>query len=212
MKRSVSTISLVLTAAILFTASAFAQSEAQKSRAQNPPVQAKPAQAAPVPQAAPQGEVAGKFGDWSMLCSKPDAAKKEQAGCVVFQGLEDAKTKKRVFGQTISYGPQGNLVLLVRGPAGVALQKGLVIGVDGGQTYRAPFHSCGQNICQAVIALNDQMQQEMRKAKQTVLVVHALNGKPLQVAAPMNGFAAALDALAKRRPAAPQESQQQKKQ
>ncbi len=84
-----------------------------------------------------------------MLCGKPDQAKNTPTSCVVYQGLDDAQSKKRVFGQTVSYGPQGNLALMVRGPAGVALQKGLVIGVDGGQTYRAPFQTCAQNICQA---------------------------------------------------------------
>jgi invasion protein IalB len=177
---------------IACAAQAVAQTDVQKRAPQ--PVQASPqGQQKPAQQNQSGSEVAGKFGDWVLLCPKD---KKAGGNCALFQSLADAKSKKRVFGQTLSYGPKGNLVLLVRSPAGVALQQGLTVGIDGGKTYRAPFQTCAGGVCQTLIVLTDEMLGEMRKAKQATLKVVALNGQAVQAASPLNGIAAGLDALA----------------
>jgi invasion protein IalB len=184
--------------AIAGSAQAPAQTDVRKRAPQ--PVQAAPQGQQPQaqnqqPEAQQQSgsEVAGKFGDWVLLCPKD---KKAGGNCALFQSLADAKSKKRVFGQTLSYGPKGNLVLLVRSPAGVALQQGLTVGIEGGKTYRAPFQTCAGGVCQTLIVLTDEMLAEMRKAKQATLKVVALNGQAVQAASPLNGISAGLDALA----------------
>ena len=82
-----------------------------------------PAKAQGEPGKAPEVTIAGNFGQWALVCGK-EKDKEGREPCSLVQALVQRESQKLVFRVTVAYGPQGNLVLRIDGPTGLALQKG----------------------------------------------------------------------------------------
>ncbi|MGH6735655.1 MAG: invasion associated locus B family protein [Methyloceanibacter sp.] len=183
-----------------FTQGALAQeggnSSAAKKKAPAPAAQGTTAAA---PQAAkpPAAKVAGSFGGWTLLCGKEGEDTEER--CSLVMPLVEKETQKLVFRVIVTYGPQGNLVLRVDGPTGVALQRGVEFSPDTKKIYRMAFQTCLPMGCKALLLISDDLKKELAAATQGAITVYALNGTPVQTVAALDGFAQALAALDKHR-------------
>ena len=130
-------------AAVLFADGALAQAGGQGAPGGTVPKAAAPgADAKAKAQAgqakAPPAKIEANFGQWSLVCTEPKT-KEEKPTCSLVQALVERDSNQLVFRVTVAYGPQGNLVLRIDGPTGVALQKGLEFSPDEVKTYRMPF-------------------------------------------------------------------------
>jgi len=155
---------------------------------------ASPADAANQP---PPAKVAGSFGNWTLLCGTETGDEKER--CSLVLPLVEKETQKLVFRVIVTYGPQGNLVLRVDGPTGVALQRGIEFSPDTKKIYRMPFQTCLPMGCKALLLISDDLKKELVGSKQGAITVYALNGKAVQTVTAMTGFGQGLAALDKHR-------------
>jgi invasion protein IalB len=127
------------------------------------------------------------------------STKEEKPSCSRVQALVGRDSNKLVFRVTVAYGPQGNLVLRIDGPTGVALQKGLEFSPDEVKTYRMPFQTCLPRGCSAVLVVADDLKQDLQKSQKGTITVYALGGQAVHAPAQFAGFADGLAALDKRR-------------
>jgi len=97
----------------------------------------------------------------------------------------------------VTYGPQGNLVLRVDGPTGVALQRGVEFSPDTKKIYRMPFQTCLPMGCKALLLVPEDLRNELAASEQGAITVYALNGKAVRTITALNGFAAGMAALDK---------------
>ncbi|MEZ5874246.1 MAG: invasion associated locus B family protein [Hyphomicrobiales bacterium] len=147
--------------------------------------------------AQPQAKVEGSFGSWTLLCGKEGQDKDAKERCSLVLPLVEKETQKLVFRIIVTYGPQGNLVLRVDGPTGVALQRGVEFSPDTKKVYRMAFQTCLPMGCKALLLVPDDLKKELAAAKQGAITVYALNGKPVQTLTSLEGFAQGLAALDK---------------
>jgi len=149
--------------------------------------------------AAPKANVAGSFGNWTLLCGKEGDDKTAEERCSLVLPLMEKESQKLVFRVILTYGPQGRLVLRVDGPTGVALQRGVEFSPDTRKIYRMPYQTCLPMGCKALLIVEDDMRKEIAKSKQGSITVYALNGKPVKTMTALTGFAAGMKALEKHR-------------
>lgn len=147
---------------------------------------------------APTAKVAGKFGQWSLVCSEAQA-NTEAPSCSLVQALVEKESQKLVFRVSLAYGPKGNLVLRIDAPTGVALQKGLEFSPDAVKIYRLPFQTCLPRGCTAVLLVEDDLKQDLQKSPKGAITVYALDGQAVRALAELTGLAEGLAALDKRR-------------
>lgn len=149
--------------------------------------------------------VVGNYGPWALVCGKPKEGQSAKESCSLVQALVERESQKLVFRIILSYGPQGNLVLRVDGPTGVALQRGLEFTTDekpdAGKIYRLPFQTCVAQGCRALLVVPEDLKGELKTAAKGTLRVFTLDGRPLQTATDLSGFVEGLAALDKRRQA-----------
>ena len=153
---------------------------------------APPADAANKP---PPAKVAGSFGNWTLLCGKEAQDEKER--CSLVLPLVEKETQKLVFRIIVTYGPQGNLVLRVDGPTGVALQRGVEFSPDTKKVYRMPFQTCLPMGCKALLLVPDDLKKELAASERGAITVYALNGKAVQTVTAFSGFDKGMAALDK---------------
>jgi len=158
-----------------------------------------PAKAQGEPGKAPEVTIAGNFGQWALVCGK-EKDKEGREPCSLVQALVQRESQKLVFRVTVAYGPQGNLVLRIDGPTGVALQKGLEFSPDAIKIYRMSYQACVPQQCSALLVMPDDLKQELTKSQKGTITVYALNGQAVQAVAELTGFSDGLAALDKRRP------------
>lgn len=142
-------------------------------------------------------KIAGNFGQWALICE--DDKDPKQQNCSLVQALVERSSQKLAFRVSLGYGPQGNLVLRIDGPTGVALQKGLEFSPDDVKIYRLPFQTCVPRGCSAVLVVADDLKQDLQKSAKGTITVYALNGRAVRALAELQGFADGLVALDKRR-------------
>jgi invasion protein IalB len=159
--------------------------------------------------ASPPPTVVGNYGQWALVCGKPKS-KDAKESCSLIQALVERDSQKLVFRIILAYGPQGNLVLRVDGPTGIALQRGVEFspGADAGtekaeasKVYRLPFQTCVAQGCRALLVVPDELKAEIKNSGKGTLRVFTLDGRAVQTATDFAGFTEGLAALDKRRQA-----------
>jgi invasion protein IalB len=186
--------------ALFLVGEASAQAGGQAPPGAPVPKQAAPeaAKAAAEPPKSAPVKVAGNFGQWALVCNEPKT-KEEKPACSLVQALVERDSKKLVFRLAVAYGPQGNLVLRIDSPTGIALQKGLEFSPDAVKIYRLPFQTCVPQGCSAMLVIADDLKQDLQKSAKGTISVFALNGREVKAATELAGFADGLAALDKRR-------------
>ncbi|MEM7192392.1 MAG: invasion associated locus B family protein [Pseudomonadota bacterium] len=180
------TFLLALLAAMSLPGGTYAQTSSAKK--------APPSEAAGKPSA----RVAGGYGAWTMLCGTEEGQKDTEERCSLVLPLIEQKTQKLVFRLILTHGPKGRLVLRIDGPTGVALQRGLELSTESGETFRVAFQTCLPMGCKALTAVQDDLKQALLTSKKTTIQVYALNGRPIKTDADINGLQLGLDALEKK--------------
>lgn len=142
-------------------------------------------------------KVAGSFGNWTLLCGKEDDDETAKERCSLVLPLIEKESQKLVFRVIVTYGPQGNLVLRVDGPTGVALQRGVEFSPDTEKVYRMAFQTCLPMGCKALLVMPEDLRKELAASKQGAITVYALNGKSVQTVAAFDGFSDGMKALDK---------------
>ena len=144
----------------------------------------------------PPIKVAGNFGQWALVCAEAKS-KEDTPPCNLVQALVEKATQKLVF--RVRIWAQGNLILRIDGPTGVALQKGLEFSPGAVKSYRLPFQTCVPQGCSAVLLVGDDLKQDLQTSDKGTITVYAFNGQAVQAPAQLAGFADGLAALEKRR-------------
>jgi len=146
--------------------------------------------------------VVEKSGAWVFECT-------EQGGrefCTIQQVLSNAETEQVLLHVTIAYHPQtADLLMVNRTPLGVELPIGLGLKIDEGRQMAAPYTNCTQAGCRATAPLTDELVANM-KAGNTMTISYGYLGKRLDAPVSLEGFTAAFNRLAERKPVASQPS------
>jgi invasion protein IalB len=154
--------------------------------------------------------VVGNYGQWALVCGKPKESKDAKESCSLVQALVERDSQKLVFRIILSYGPQGNLVLRVDGPTGMALQRGIEFSpgadasaekAEASKVYRLPFQTCVAQGCRALLVVPEELKAEIKNSGKGTLRVFTLDGRAVQTATDFSGFTEGLAALDKRRQA-----------
>lgn len=143
-------------------------------------------------------KIVANFGEWALVCvTRKDQGAKER--CSLVQALVERNTEKLMFRLVFAYGPQGNLVLQVDSPTGVALQRGIEFSPDMQKVYRLPYQTCVPQACRAILRIADDLKDELEKSPKGLVTVYGLDGQALQSATDFAGLGSGLAALDKRR-------------
>jgi invasion protein IalB len=137
-----------------------------------------------------------RFDDWVLVCNESE--NKAKPSCSLVQTLVEQKSRSIVFRLRVGYDDKGNLVLIVRSPTNVALQKGFEFSPDGTKIYRLPFQTCAPQGCRAAVIVQDALLQEMKQADKGTVAVYALNGQAVRARISFLGFTKGLAELDKR--------------
>ncbi len=138
------------------------------------------------------GEDLEVFGVWAQSC--------EDVACQVFTTLNDPETGALVVAWTFITNPAtGEVTALLRLPLGPALPPGVVARVDAGGVAQAAFQTCREDGCLAVLRLDDGFVRQMREGR-GLSAEYVPYGAREQVGVltPLEGFDAAMDAMASR--------------
>jgi invasion protein IalB len=130
------------------------------------------------------------YGDWELLCVKTaEGPEPCEMGQLILDENSNAIADVRVFPL-----PPGNAAIAggtFINPLGVALQNGIVFGVDDKETKQYPYQFCTSVGCIARVGFTPLELQAMRKGKNGKLVFRMMNSGDQQVAVnvSLKGFA-----------------------
>ncbi|HET6389290.1 invasion associated locus B family protein [Hyphomicrobium sp.] len=135
------------------------------------------------------------IGDWRVTCGAPAKGRKT---CVLSQTLISAKLKKPVGVLMISRDDGGKLKGSLRLPVGVALQAGVVLGLENqAAPLTLPYATCHHTGCFAPFDVSEPMLGQMGKASKISAVVQSTSKEPLNLTFSTRGFPAAYAAYVK---------------
>ena len=142
--------------------------------------------------AQPTNEV---IGDWRVTCGPPAKGRRT---CALSQTLVSAKLKKPVGVLTIRRDDAGKLKGSLRLPVGVALQAGVVLGLENqAAPLTLPYATCHHTGCFAPFDVREPMLGQMGKASKITAVVQNTFKEPLNLTFSTRGFPAAYAAYVK---------------
>lgn len=132
---------------------------------------------------------------WAVRCNEEDDAKKEKkpAACEMYQRQDMKESGQRVIEFAIGYPEdkaeaRGVFVL----PTGILLEQGVKLKVDENTPMQFQVRYCVPNGCMAFVNLNDDLLATFSKGSKAFVEIYAMDGKPITLTLPLNGFADAL--------------------
>ncbi len=146
----------------------------------------------------PQVQVnAEAIDDWIVRCNDGvDGANKgdtKRGRCEISQSLSQKETNDRVAEINIGYPDTNeNAVGVVALPLGVLLQYGGQLQIDDGEPMKFQFRSCEPAGCFALIALDDELVQAMRRGNTAHVSFMLPNQKIVKLPFSLKGFTKAL--------------------
>jgi invasion protein IalB len=138
------------------------------------------------------------FGDWELLCIKTvEGPEPCELGQLVLGENSNPVADVRVFPL-----PPGNAAIAGAtfiNPLGVALQAGMVFGVDDKETKQYPYQFCNNIGCVARVGFTPLELQALRKGENGVMSFRMVAdpNQPISVKVSMKGFATGYAALTK---------------
>lgn len=99
------------------------------------------------------------YRSWTVGCR---AAAGGTRSCSMEQAIVDNASKQTLLRLVIVPGANGASDATLIAPFGLELARGIVLDVDGGESFTAPFKSCFQFGCVAPIALDGKRREAMR--------------------------------------------------
>jgi invasion protein IalB len=145
-------------------------------------------------QAAAQGEIKSKHGDWDLRCDTPAGSTTEQ--CVIMQFVT-AKDRENVGLSVVvmKTADKKARILRVLAPLGVLLPRGLGLRIDNTDMGTTGFIRCLPNGCVSEVLMDDQLIQQLRNGKQAMFIIFQTPEEGIEVPISLAGFGEGFDAL-----------------
>ena len=145
-------------------------------------------------EAAAQGELKQKFGDWELRCDKPAGAQNEQ--CVIMQYVT-AEDRENVGLSVVVMKTADKQARLLRvlAPLGVLLPRGLGLRIDDADLGTTGFIRCLPNGCISEVLMDDNLINQLRTGKQAMFVIFQTPEEGIGVPISLAGFGEGFDAL-----------------
>ncbi|MCB1416299.1 MAG: invasion associated locus B family protein [Nitratireductor sp.] len=143
--------------------------------------------------AAAQGVMKSRFGEWALVCDTPPGASGEQCALVQNVVAED-RQEMGLSVVVLRTADRQSELLRVLAPLGVLLPNGLGLNVDGKDIGRAYFVRCFQDGCYAEVILEPQLLETLKTGKAATFIVFQTPeegiGIPVELAGFADGYAA----------------------
>jgi invasion protein IalB len=145
-------------------------------------------------EAAAQGQLKQKFGDWELRCDTPAGAQGEQ--CVIMQYVT-AEDRENVGLSVVvmKTADKQAQVLRVLAPLGVLLPRGLGLRVDETDMGSTSFIRCLPNGCASEVVMDESLISQLRSGKQAMFIIFQTPEEGIGVPISLGGFGEGLDAL-----------------
>lgn len=145
-------------------------------------------------QAAAQGEVKSKHGDWDLRCDTPAGSTTQQ--CVIMQFVT-AQDRENVGLSVVvmKTADKQARILRVLAPLGVLLPRGLGLRIDDTDMGTTGFIRCLPNGCVSEVLMDDQLIQKLREGKQAMFIIFQTPEEGIGVPISLAGFGEGFDAL-----------------
>lgn len=135
--------------------------------------------------------VTERFKSWTVTCVEA-----ETRSCQMTQELVQKETGKRLSAVVVETGRDGDAVLTVLTPFGLAFAEGLQVSIDNAEPGRADFLTCMPSGCIVPVPLEADILERIRAGNTlTVSGATAATGKPVRIEFALTGSAAALARL-----------------
>lgn len=146
------------------------------------------------PEAAAQGVLRERHGDWDMRCETPAGAPEEQCALVQNVTAEDRENVglSVIFLKTADGQAR---ILRVLAPLGVLLPSGLGLMIDEEDVGRAGFVRCLPNGCVAEVVLEDELVGKFRDGATATFIIFQTPEEGIGIPISLDGFSAGFDAL-----------------
>lgn len=145
-------------------------------------------------EAAAQGELRSKFGDWELRCDTPPGAQNEQ--CVIMQYVT-AEDRENVGLSVVvmKTADKEAQVLRVLAPLGVLLPRGLGLRIDATDMGTTSFIRCLPNGCASEVVMDEPLIEQLRNGEQAMFILFQTPEEGIGVPISLDGFGEGLDAL-----------------
>ncbi|MBJ3777679.1 invasion associated locus B family protein [Acuticoccus mangrovi] len=144
--------------------------------------------------AAAQGRIAARHGDWQIRCERPVGAPSEQ--CALVQNVE-AQDRANV-GLTVIFlrtADRQARILRVLAPLGVLLPSGLGLSIDNNEVGLAGFVRCLPEGCIAEVELDDGLIERFEAGNTATFVIFQTPEEGIGIPISLNGFTSGFAAL-----------------
>jgi invasion protein IalB len=145
-------------------------------------------------QAAAQGEIKSKHGDWDLRCDTPAGATTQQ--CVIMQFVT-AQDRENVGLSVVvmKTADKQARILRVLAPLGVLLPRGLGLRIDNTDMGTTGFIRCLPNGCVSEVLMDDALINQLRHGKQAMFIIFQTPEEGIGVPISLAGFGEGFDAL-----------------
>ena len=145
-------------------------------------------------EAAAQGVVKGKYGDWEMRCETPPGASREQCALIQSVAAEDRPNVNLVV-IVLKTADGKSRLLRVVAPLGVLLPSGLGLKIDDRDVGRAGFVRCLPTGCVAEVTMKDDLIDQLGKGKTATFIIFQTPEEGIGIPLTLTGFKDGFDKL-----------------
>jgi invasion protein IalB len=150
--------------------------------------------AAGLTEAAAQGVVKGKHGDWETRCETPPGATKEQCALIQSVAAEDRPNISLVV-IVLKTADGKSRLLRVVAPLGVLLPSGLGLKVDQVDIGRAGFVRCLPTGCIAEVTMDDKLIGQLQSGTTATFIIFQTPEEGIGIPLTLAGFKEGFDQL-----------------
>lgn len=132
--------------------------------------------------------------DWTVICDTPEHIGKEV--CLIVQQKNLRDTQKPVLRVEIGFGSEnGKAFAVITAPLGIALEPGLSMIIDDGESEQYDFNSCIPTGCVVGANLSETQIDALLMGSEAQFSFKDSRGRQLTVPISLIGFTAALNSI-----------------
>jgi invasion protein IalB len=137
------------------------------------------------------------FDNWSVTCREFAEGKHKRICFALLQIAQQNNNQNQViFSWTIGSDDDNRQFMTLQTPTGVAITPGIELKLSKGN-HTVPYTACETGHCIATMALDAALARDIGASADIQAVIHASDGRDVQVNIPMKGFDKAYAALPK---------------
>lgn len=135
-----------------------------------------------------------EYGEWSIICDRPEGAEGEQ--CSLFQNVvADDRQEMGLSVVILKTADKSAQILRVLAPLGVLLPNGLGLTIDDEDMGRIQFSRCIPEGCSAETLLDEVILDKLKSGRQAIFAVFATPEEGIGVPVSLEGFSQGYNAL-----------------